>query len=65
MVQGDLQLQYVQGQGHKRQNMQVCASFTYYGACVFILNVYLPEQSALVVLIHDAWKQEKTEQHNH
>lgn len=28
--------------------------FTYYGACVLILDVDLPEQPALIVLIHDA-----------
>lgn len=29
--------------------------FTYYGAGIFILDVDLPEQSALIVLIHGAW----------
>lgn len=34
----------------------VCVhSLTYYGACIFILDVDLPEQPALIVLIHDAW----------
>lgn len=27
---------------------------TYYWACILILNVDLPEQPALIVLIHDA-----------
>lgn len=34
--------------------------FTHDGACIFILDVDLPEQPALIVLIHDAWgKQER------
>lgn len=41
-----------------------CIFFTYYRACVLILNIDLPEQPALIVLIHDAWKQDdKIDQH--
>lgn len=65
MVQEEIQLHCGHWLKHKRQNMQLCVSSTYYRACILILNVYLPEQSALVVLIHDAWTQEKTDQHNH
>lgn len=38
-----------------RLECKVCVhSLTYYGACIFILDVDLPEQPALIVLIHDA-----------
>lgn len=43
----------------------MCVLFTYYGACILILNVDLPEQPALIVLIHDACKQDKNDQHIH
>lgn len=48
-----------------RPKSKVCVhSFTYYGACIFILDVDLPEQPALIVLIHDAWWKKKIHQQN-
>ena len=44
---------------HVHMELQVCVLFTYYGACVLILDINLPEQPALIVLIHGAWKQDK------
>ena len=32
----------------------MCVLFTYYWAGILILDVYLSEQPALIVLIHDA-----------
>lgn len=44
---------------HVHMELQVCVLFTYYGACVLVLDIDLPEQPALIVLIHGAWKQDK------
>lgn len=44
---------------HVHMELQVCVLFTYYGACILILDIDLPEQPALIVLIHGAWKQDK------
>lgn len=50
----EIQLLYEHDQGHNRRKLGVCVLFTYYGACILILDVDLPEQPALIVLIHDA-----------